>query len=125
MASFTDVVAGNVTFATDINQIIDALNGTTSVDVKLIGSFGVGNSAAAVPGISLNAVAINAEAPNTVTIRGAAGLASGNVDTVFINSTGGRLLFNSDYVWHWSGKFTVATTAPASPATNDIWINIA
>lgn len=125
MSSFTDVVAGNVTFATDLNQIVDALNGTTAVDVKLTGKFGVGNTTAAVPGISLNANAINAEAVNTVVLRGAAGTGSGLVDIVLFNSTGGRLLYNSDHVWHWSGNFTVSATAPASPAVNDIWVNIA
>lgn len=35
---FTDVVAGNTTNATDLNQVIDALNGTTSAQVVITNS---------------------------------------------------------------------------------------
>lgn len=125
MTAFIDVVAGNTTFASDLNQVVDALNGTTAVDVKLIGSFGVGNASAGVPGVSLNAVALNGESPNSVKILATTTGTFGVINTVLYNSTGGPLLFNADHIWHWSGNFTVATTAPASPAVNDIWINIA
>lgn len=37
MASFTDVAVGASTYASDVNQLIDALNGTVAAQVSLLG----------------------------------------------------------------------------------------
>ncbi len=42
MSSFYDVVSGNPTLAADLNQLVDALNGTVASQITLLGSSGNG-----------------------------------------------------------------------------------
>lgn len=156
MASFTAVAGGNPTNAADINQLINALNGTTASQIFILST---ANNAASIFGYlpssppsdqSVIRAGLSADTqPRAALYMRSSdtygGLLGGSgssitahlyaqaggwritetltVDGAITLTGGGTVQGNNIMQGVSTNKVTVASSAPGSPATNDIWFN--